>query len=154
MRIGAVVFETLQPLLDGIRSDIASLAEIVSQQNETLIHLNDSVVSLMNEFDEYKSEVKSDVVALNYSISNVLGDELSLINEKIDKLQLTLDSLDTKIDIESTSLETQVISSHAKLDSLNDLISEDIMCGLSSVADRICDKIEENEEKIRLSCLK
>ena len=88
MRIGAVVFETLQPLLDGIRSDIASLAEIVSQQNETLIHLNDSVVSLMNEFDEYKSEVKSDVVALNYSISNVLGDELSLINEKIDKLHL------------------------------------------------------------------
>ena len=65
MRIGAAVFETLQPLLDGIRNDIASLAEIVSQQNETLRHLNDSVASLMDEFDEYKSEVKSDVVALN-----------------------------------------------------------------------------------------
>ena len=45
------MFETLQPLLDGIRSDIASLTEIVSQQNETLRHLNDSMASLGEEFE-------------------------------------------------------------------------------------------------------
>ena len=95
------MFETLQPLLDGIRGDIASLAEIVSQQNETLRHLNDSMASLReielpsitgmvsqqneslrylndsmarleDEFEEHKNETESELAGLEALLQSVI----------------------------------------------------------------------------------
>ena len=72
MRISAAVFETLQPLFDGIRSDIASLTEIVSQQNESLRHLNDSMASLGKEFEEHKNETESKLSGLEALVHSVI----------------------------------------------------------------------------------
>ena len=106
MRIGAELFETLQPLLDGIRSDISSLTEIVSQQNETLRHLNDSLASLGEEFEEHKNETESELTGLEALLQSVIdnppadaiGDAvvrklLSYMNDMEDDIKMDLGQL-------------------------------------------------------------
>ena len=103
------MFETLQPLLDGIKSDIASLTEIVSQQNETPRHLNDSMARLGEEFEEHKNETESELTGLEALLQSVIdnppadaiGDAvvrklLSYINDMEDDIKMDLGQLITE----------------------------------------------------------
>ena len=100
------MFETLQPLLDGIKSDIASLTEIVSQQNETPRHLNDSMARLGEEFEEHKNETESELTGLEALLQSVIdnppadaiGDAvvrklLSYMNDMEDDIKMDLGQL-------------------------------------------------------------
>ena len=152
VRITAAVFETLQPLLNGIRSDIATLTEMTSQQNETLRQLKERMASLEdNEPPNLTEMVSQQSKTLRHLIENELPSFKDMLRQQNETLRQLNDSvvslveLDTTASVQLTSLEGQVSSNHleltSKLESLCDMTIEDVSSELS-------DKIEESEKQI------